>query len=57
MSRPTCVHLYLVILTRCSPVHCQVVEGYDVVEKIEGLETGPQDKPRQEVVIEDAGEL
>ncbi|HEX8208496.1 MAG TPA: peptidylprolyl isomerase [Solirubrobacteraceae bacterium] len=30
----------------------RVVEGMDVVDKIEGAETGPGDKPKDDVVIE-----
>ncbi|HVL65574.1 MAG TPA: peptidylprolyl isomerase [Actinomycetota bacterium] len=30
----------------------EVVEGYEVVEKISTVETGPMDRPRQDVVLE-----
>jgi peptidyl-prolyl cis-trans isomerase A (cyclophilin A) len=30
----------------------EVVDGYDVVEEIEGVPTGPRDRPKQDVVIE-----
>jgi peptidyl-prolyl cis-trans isomerase B (cyclophilin B) len=35
----------------------QVKEGLDVVKKIEALPTGAGDKPKQDVVIADCGEL
>jgi cyclophilin family peptidyl-prolyl cis-trans isomerase len=35
----------------------KVVEGMDVVKKIEGLRTDGQDRPSQKVVIADCGEL
>lgn len=35
----------------------EVVEGMDIVRKIEGLETSASDKPLQDVVIADSGEL
>ena len=35
----------------------EVLEGYDVVEKIENAETAPGDKPVQTVKIAKSGEL
>merc|ERR1712146_320043 len=35
----------------------KVIDGYDVVEKIENTQTGANDKPLQDCVIEDCGEL
>jgi len=35
----------------------KVVEGMDIVKKIEGLETGPNDQPKLDVIIADCGEL
>lgn len=35
----------------------EVLEGYDVVEKIEGVEKGPGDKPKKPVTIAKSGEL
>ncbi|KAK9816504.1 hypothetical protein WJX72_001211 [[Myrmecia] bisecta] len=35
----------------------EVVEGMDVVHKIEGLRTGAADRPAEPVVVKDAGEL
>lgn len=35
----------------------QVIEGMDVVSKIENLETDRQDRPKKPVVIADSGEL
>ena len=32
----------------------EVVEGYDVVEKLEGVEVDPRDKPRKPIKIEEA---
>jgi len=34
-----------------------VLEGYSVIEKIESMKTKPGDKPDQDVVIEDSGEI
>lgn len=35
----------------------QVVEGLDVVKKIENTKTGSGDRPREDITIADAGEL
>ena len=35
----------------------EVVEGYDVVKKIESTRTGPGDRPIKDCVIADCGEL
>lgn len=35
----------------------EVLEGYNVVEKIEKSQTGPGDKPTEEVKIAKSGEL
>ncbi|KAF3760269.1 hypothetical protein M406DRAFT_358571 [Cryphonectria parasitica EP155] len=35
----------------------EVLEGYDIVEKIENIEKGPGDKPKQTVKIIKSGEL
>lgn len=35
----------------------EVVEGFEVVQKIEATPTGPMDKPRAPVKIADCGEL
>jgi peptidyl-prolyl cis-trans isomerase B (cyclophilin B) len=35
----------------------EVLEGYEVVEKIEGTETQPGDKPKVPVTIKKSGEL
>ena len=35
----------------------QVVEGMDVVKKIEATKTGRNDKPTEDIIIADAGEL
>merc|ERR1739845_236601 len=40
--------------------HCvfgEVVEGMNVVRLIEGVEIGESDKPKEDVVIEDCGEI
>jgi hypothetical protein len=42
------------------PVPCvaaQVVEGYDVVQKVEGQKVGGMDRPVQQCQIADCGEL
>lgn len=39
------------------PVVLQVVEGYDVVQNIEGQKTGPGDRPVNQCRIADCGEL
>ena len=35
----------------------EVLEGYDIVEKIENVPKGPNDKPQKDVKIVDSGEL
>lgn len=35
----------------------EVLEGYDIVEKIENTKTGPNDRPVEEVKIVKSGEL
>lgn len=35
----------------------EVLEGYDVVERIEQTETGPGDKPKKTIKIAKSGEL
>lgn len=35
----------------------EVLEGYDIVEKIENVPKGPGDKPQKTVKIEKSGEL
>jgi peptidyl-prolyl cis-trans isomerase B (cyclophilin B) len=35
----------------------EVLEGYDVIEKIENTKTKPGDKPAQEIKIAKSGEL
>ena len=35
----------------------EVLEGYDIVEKVENVNTGPGDKPTQTVKISKSGEL
>ena len=35
----------------------EVVEGFDIIQKIEGAKTGAMDRPVAPVVIKDAGEL
>lgn len=37
-------------------VYGEVVEGFEIVQKIEGAETGMMDKPKKAVVIADCGE-
>jgi peptidyl-prolyl cis-trans isomerase A (cyclophilin A) len=39
-------------LTGKHTIFGEVVEGYDVVEAISRMETGPNDRPRKEVVLE-----
>jgi hypothetical protein len=47
--------LLLLLLPLC--VGVQVVEGYDVVEQIEGQKVGPGDRPVNQCRIADCGEL
>jgi cyclophilin family peptidyl-prolyl cis-trans isomerase len=35
----------------------EVVDGMDVVRQVEGVQTGPQDKPQQPCTIAKSGEL
>jgi peptidyl-prolyl cis-trans isomerase B (cyclophilin B) len=35
----------------------KVIEGLDIVRKIENTETNPGDKPKQDIVIADSGEI
>ncbi len=35
----------------------EVVEGYDIVDRISNLETGEEDRPEDDVIISDCGEL
>jgi hypothetical protein len=41
----------------CCSATAQVVEGYDVVAKVEGQKVGAMDKPAQQCQIADCGEL
>jgi len=35
----------------------EVLEGYDIIEKIENCAKGPGDKPKEKVVIKKSGEI
>jgi cyclophilin family peptidyl-prolyl cis-trans isomerase len=51
------VHLRAAGLDGRHVVFGEVVEGFEVVQKIEATPTGPMDKPRAPVKIADCGEL
>ena len=50
-----CMHAHEA-LQHCSSM-VQVVEGYDVVEKVEGSKTDRSDRPVGGAVVVDSGEL